>query len=34
MQIGDVSWEDLQQLKLKNSQLNINKDMLLIDLIL
>lgn len=34
LQIGDLAWEDIQQLKLKTSQLNINKDMLLIDLIL
>lgn len=34
LQIGDLAWEDLQQLKLKHSQLNVNKEMLLIDLIL
>jgi hypothetical protein len=34
LQIADLSWEDMQLLKLKHSQLNVNKDMLLIDLIL
>lgn len=34
LQIADLPWEDLQQLKLKHSALNANKDMLVIDLIL
>lgn len=34
LQISDLSWEDLQLLKLKSSTLNSNKNMLLIDLIL
>jgi hypothetical protein len=32
--VADLSWEDMQHLKLRHSALNANKDMLVIDLIL
>lgn len=34
LQVGDLPWEDNQHLKLENTSLKTNKDMLMIDLIL
>jgi hypothetical protein len=34
LQVADLSWEDIQHLKLNHSALNANKDMLVIDLIM